>query len=123
MTTLLPGTNTPQNGTLKNFIADGAHIGPAVMEYIKKVLSRNEYPEKNYRACLGIINYKKRVGETRLINACKRADSFNVYNFGIIERILKSRADFIPLDEGLFPSAGGSDMPLHDNIRGGDYYQ
>jgi hypothetical protein len=93
------------------------------MEYIKKVLLRNEYPEKNYRACQGIINYNKRVGGTRLINACKRADSFNVYNFGIIERILKSRADFIPLDEGQATPSGGSGMPLHDNIRGEDYYQ
>ena len=93
------------------------------MEYIKKVLSRNEYPEKNYRACQGIINYKKRVGETRLINACKRADSFNVYNFSIIERILKSKADFIPLEEGEQPSGDGSVMPVHDNIRGEDYYE
>jgi transposase len=113
----------PTEWNPEKFIADGALIGPAVMEYIIKVLSRNEYPEKNYRACQGIINYKKRVGETRLINACKRADSFNVYNFGIIERILKSRADFIPLDEGALPSPGDSDMPLHDNIRGEDYYQ
>ncbi len=113
----------PAEWNPEKFMADGALIGPAVMEYIKKVLSRNEYPEKNYRACQGIINYNKRVGETRLINACKRADSFNVYSFGIIERILKSRADFIPLDEGQAPSAGGSGMPLHDNIRGGDYYQ
>ena len=93
-----------------------------VVEYIKKVLSRNEYPEKNYRACLGIINYKKRVGETRLINACKRAHSFNVYNFGIIERILKSKADFIPVEDEYIPTDGDS-MPLHDNIRGEDYYQ
>ena len=93
------------------------------MEYIKKVLSRNEYPEKNYRACQGIINYNKRVGETRLINACKRADSFNVYNFSIIERILKSKADFIPLDEEQHTSGNSNNMPLHDNIRGEDYYQ
>jgi len=113
----------PTEWNPEKFIADGALIGPAVMEYIKKVLARNEYPEKNYRACQGIINYKKRVGETRLINACKRAGSFNVYNFGIIERILKSKADFIPLDEGPFPPAGENSMPLHENIRGGDYYQ
>lgn len=113
----------PAEWNPEKFIADGALIGPAVMEYIKKVLSRNEYPEKNYRACQGIINYKKRVGETRLINACKRADSFNVYNFSIIERILKSKADFIPLEEGEQPSGDGSVMPVHDNIRGEDYYE
>jgi transposase len=113
----------PTEWNPEKFIADGALIDVAVMEYIKKVLSRNEYPEKNYRACQGIINYKKRVGATRLINACKRADSFNVYNFGIIERILISKADFIPLDEVQSTSNDGNNMPHHDNIRGEDYYQ
>ena len=113
----------PTEWNPEKFIADAALIGEAVVVYIKKVLSRNEYPEKNYRACQGIINYKKRVGETRLINACKRADSFGVYNFGIIERILKSKADLIPLeDEPKLPDEG-SGMPLHDNIRGQEYYQ
>jgi len=113
----------PTEWNPEKFIADGALIGEAVAAYIKKVLSRNEYPEKNYRACQGIINYKKRVGATRLTNACRRADSFNVYNFGIIERILKSKADFIPLDDELPPAHGGNGMPQHDNIRGEDYYQ
>ena len=114
----------PTEWNPEKFIADAALIGTAVMEYVKKVLSRNEYPEKNYRACQGIINYKKRVGETRLINACKRAESFNVYNFGIIERILKSKADFIPLEDEEYKTSGTDhNMPLHDNIRGEDYYQ
>ena len=113
----------PTEWNPEKFIADAALIGAAVMEYIKKVLSRNEYPEKNYRACQGIINYKKRVEETILINACKRTDSFNMYNFGIIERILKSKADFIPLEDEPKPSGADNSMPLHDNIRGEDYYQ
>jgi hypothetical protein len=89
----------PTEWNPEKFIADAALIDPAVVDYIKKVLTRNEYPEKKYRACQGIINYKNRVGDTRLINACKRANSFNVYNFGIIERILKSKTDFIPLED------------------------
>jgi transposase len=114
----------PAEWNPEKFISEATLIGEAVGAYIKKVLSRNEYPEKNYRACQGIINYKKRVGEQRLINACKRADGFNVYNFGIIERILKSRADFIPLEEDTTKSSdAGNGMPLHDNIRGENYYQ
>ena len=113
----------PTEWNPEKFITEGALIGQVVAAYITKVLARNEYPEKNYRACQGIINYKKRVGETRLINACMRADSFNVYSFGIIERILKSKADFIPLDDELPPGSGDNSMPQHDNIRGEDYYQ
>lgn len=112
----------PSEWNPEKFITDGRMIDPIVADYITKVLARNEYPEKNYRACQGIINFKKRVGQTRLINACKRANSFNVYNYGIIERILLSRADFIPLEEDE-PSGNNTHMPYHDNIRGEDYYQ
>lgn len=114
--------NYPADWNPEKFIADATLIGEAVVVYIKKVLGRSEYPEKNYRACQGILNYKNRVGTTRLINACKRADSFNVYNFGIIERILKSKADFIPLEDEDPSGTDDNNMPDHDNIRGEDYY-
>ena len=113
----------PTEWNPEKFINDGRLIHDAVAGYITKVLARNEYPEKNYRACQGIINFKKRVGESRLINACKRADSFNVYNYGMIERILLSKADFIPLDEPGEQTSNETGMPDHDNIRGEDYYQ
>lgn len=113
----------PTEWNPEKFIADALLIDEAVATYIKKVLSRSEYPEKNYRACQGIINFKKRVGESRLINACKRADSFNVYNFGIIERILKSKADFIPLEDEQQLRQDGIAMPEHENIRGEQYYK
>lgn len=114
----------PAEWNPEKFIADALQIGQPVADYISKVLARSEYPEKNYRACQGIINFKKRVGETRLINACRRADSFNVYNYGIIERILLSNADAIPLEENGTQSKNTEpSMPEHDNIRGEDYYQ
>jgi transposase len=113
----------PTEWNPEKFIADGMQIDKVVANYIEKVLARNEYPEKNYRACQGIINFKKRVGEARLINACKRADSFNVYNYGMIERILLSKADFIPLDDQDEQTNNEPTMPHHDNIRGEDYYQ
>lgn len=112
----------PTEWNPEKFIEEALLIDVAVAEYIKKVLARNEYPEKNYRACQGILNYGSRMGIPRLINACKRANSFNVYSYGIIERILKSKADYIPLEDES-PSSGESSMPQHDNIRGADYYQ
>lgn len=109
----------PTEWNPEKFISDAANIDVAVADYIKKVLSRTEYPEKNYRACLGILNFARRVGAQRLINACKRADSYQTYNYGIIERILQSRADYISVEDEESPE----DMPEHDNIRGSDYYQ
>jgi len=111
----------PAEWNPEKFMADAEQISPVVAGYIKNVLARSEYPEKNYRSCQGILNFKKRVGAQRLINACKRANEYHVYNYGMIERILQSRADFIPMEEDTLLAEGA--MPEHDNIRGGDYYQ
>ncbi len=113
----------PTEWNPEKFIGDADKIGPAVSGYIKHVLARSEYPEKNYRACLGILNFGKRVGDARLINACLRADQFGVYNFGMIERILLSKADFIPLEPEEQTPDSPSNMPSHENIRGEDYYK
>lgn len=109
----------PAEWNPEKFIGDAAQVSPEVVQYIKKVLARSEYPEKNYRACLGILNFARRVGSTRLSNACKRADSFGKYNYGIIERILQSKMDMLPMEGDLLTDP----MPEHDNIRGQDYYQ
>ena len=57
----------PTEWNPEKFIADANSIDPTVANYIKNVLARNEYPEKNYRACQGIINFKKRVGDSGLL--------------------------------------------------------
>ncbi|HRB36110.1 MAG TPA: IS21 family transposase [Niabella sp.] len=116
----------PTEWNPEKFIGEAAQISGDVAAYIKKVLGRNEYPEKNYRACQGILNFAKRVGNTRLQNACKRADSFGKYSFGIIERILQSKMDMLPMEGDLFAdttTGKSAAMPQHDNIRGEGYYQ
>ncbi|HTH32700.1 MAG TPA: hypothetical protein VL946_15220 [Lacibacter sp.] len=65
------------------------------------------------------MSFAKRVGHARLINACKRADSFGIYNYGIIEQILRSKADAIPFDDEI----PNTDMPSHENIHGQHYYE
>ena len=94
-------------------------IDVSVADYISKILSREMYPEQSYKSCSGILNFAKRVGNQRLINACKRADSFSLYNYGIIDQILRSKADYIAFDDDI----KNTPMPPHENIRGQDYYE
>jgi len=96
-------------------------IGESVAKYIAKILARARevYPEQSYRSCIGVLSFAKRVGDTRLINACKRADSYGIYNYGIIDQILRSKADTIPMEDEI----PNTDMPSHENVRGSDYYE
>lgn len=103
----------------QKFMATASSIGEAVAQYIAKILSREMYPEQSYKSCSGVLSFAKRVGNNRLINACKRADGFGIYNYGIIDQILRSKADAIPFEDEIPNSV----MPLHENIRGQDYYE
>jgi transposase len=94
-------------------------IDPAVEAFIKKVLEAKVYPEQAYRSCVGILSFDKKIGRERLINACKRATHFNTYNYKIIERIIQSKHDLLPLED---ETPLQQTLPLHENIRGASYY-
>ena len=104
----------------QKFMEMATAIDEVVANYISKILSREMYPEQSYKSCSGVLNLAKRVGNQRLINACRRADGYGLYNYGIIDQILRSKADNIAFedDEPTNPS-----IPLHENIRGQEYYE
>lgn len=99
------------------FMAKAKAIDPVVEYYISRVLEKKQHPEQAYKSCQGILSLAKRVGNSRLIKACHRAHEIGYYNYKIIDDILKNNLDHY--DEDLQPA----NMPSHENIRGGDYYQ
>lgn len=101
------------------FISEAAAIHKDVADYISKVLENKPYPEQAYRSCAGILSFARRVGPQRLINACRWADSYGLYNYPAIEKILNNRQDEIPLPEDETTLRG---IPSHENIRGKEYF-
>ncbi len=99
------------------FIDKARAIDPVVEQYISEVLAKKQHPEQAYKSCMGILSFAKRVGNYRLIKACKRAHEIGYYNYRIIDEILKNNLD--KYDEDPEPLH----MPAHENIRGGNYYQ
>ena len=102
----------------ETFIAMGEAIHPDVKVFIEKVLDKRQHPEQAYKSCMGILAAVKKVGKTRLINACNRALDYGQYNYKIIQTILEKGLDHYNETE---PEQ--EQMPFHDNIRGEDYYQ
>jgi transposase len=99
------------------YIEAGHKIDEAVGLYLEQVLVRKKYPEQGYRSCQGILSFAKRYGHERLINACKRAHEIGYFNFKIIENFLQKNIDRYEQEEQI------PEMPLHENIRGQEYYQ
>lgn len=103
----------------EKFIQEAASIHPDLGEYITKVIEKKAHPEQAYKSVQGILSFARRVGEKRLINACRWAESYGLYNYPAIESILINHQDEVPLEEDI---AEGKSTPSHKNIRGKEYY-
>ena len=87
--------------------------------YILLVIENKQHPEQAYKSCTGILSLARKVGNQRLMMACRRAHSYGVYNYPIVVQILEKRLDTLTDEE----QQDAQLMPNHQNIRGGDYYQ
>jgi len=101
----------------ENFIKRAMEIDEVVAAYIAKVLERKAFPEQAYKSCSGILNFARRVGNNRLIDACRWAESFGQYSYRAIEDILQKHLD------KLNPQIEENEIPFHKNIRGKEYYK
>ena len=96
-------------------------IGPNTAAVTQRIMQRKAHCDQGYRACLGIIRLREHYADERIEGACARALRFSACNYKSIVAILKNnldRSDEKPEDNES-PSAV---LPIHDNIRGSDYY-
>lgn len=102
--------------TPEKFLSWAESIDKIVRDYIYSVLNKKQHVEQAYKSCLGILALGKKYGDQRLIDACKRGLEYEMYNYKSIEMILKRGLDKSEKQESL-PA-----MPMHENIRGEQYY-
>jgi transposase len=101
----------------EKFLSQAKEIHPDVERYISRVLEVKTYPEQAYKSCQGILSFARRVGADRLINACRWGDNIRKYGYLTIEEILNKQLD------RLQPGEDAQHIPIHENIRGKEYYQ
>lgn len=105
--------------TQEKFLVWAAAIHEDVRLYIHNIFDRKHHPEQAYKSCLGILSFSRKVGNERLINACRRGLNYGIYNYKTIQMILEKNLD--QYEES--PFANELPMPAHDNIRGEAYYK
>jgi transposase len=101
----------------EKFLSQAYQIHKDVGLYMEQVLLRKPHPEQAYKSCQGILSFAKRLGNQRLILACRRAHGYGLYHYKIIESILQRNLDQYDIEDSQHQ------MPSHDNIRGGEYYK
>ena len=75
------------------------------------------FKEQAYRACFGLTRLAHQYGDHRLEKACAKALLVNSTRYQEVETILKNNLEEVPIR-----SSEHVELPLHDNIRGANYY-
>ena len=99
------------------FISWASGYGKETEQYVRKVLESKQHPEQAYKSCIGILSCGKKHGPSRLNNACKRGIYYNSFSYITIKNILMKG-----LDKKDSENPKQISLPLHENIRGGAYY-
>lgn len=102
----------------ERFISWAKDIGPEVVETVNRVMDSVRHPEQGYKRCLGILSSSKKLGNNILQKACKKANELGVTS---CSRILGIAAQLKETD-GQPELEWERINPIHDNIRGSEYY-
>lgn len=102
------------------FVGEGSKISREVGDYLAALMETKPHAEQGYKSCAGILHLAKKAGNSRLIQACKRAAEYGIYTYPIIEDILSKNLDTLSLTEEQLDDTALT--PRHHNIRGKEYY-
>ena len=89
-------------------------IGESTYFIIDSLLSSGKVEEQGYKSCMGVLQFTKTYGDTRLEAACKRARELGSHTYTTVKTILKNGMESAP--------SGLRATPAHENIRGSGYY-
>ena len=105
--------------TPAKLIAWAERIGAATAAVVRWQMEHRAHPEQGYRSCLGLMRLGREYGPDRLEAACARAQSIRAPHYKSIASILSCGLDQRSLDA---PIPTQASLPLHENVRGADYY-
>lgn len=109
--------------TPSRMIQWAATIGPNTARLFERIMSDKPHPEMGYRGCLGIIRLAKKYSPARVEAACERALLTGACRYKSVESILKTGLDRTPVLNNNLSSQAVLSSPLHDNIRGPQYFE
>jgi hypothetical protein len=94
-----------------------AQTGPKTAEVVEAILERRTHPETGRRACLGLMRMVEKHGAARVEATCERALAIGSPTYKSVDAILKAGLDKVALTV-----EAEAKVVVHENIRGGAYY-
>jgi transposase len=95
------------------FQKEAAKIGPQTAAYFVALLQSRPFPQQAYRSCLGILDLAHKHSRDRLETACQHLLPAHLLSYTAVKSELERLAANAPVEP----------LPVHENIRGKNYYQ
>lgn len=105
--------------TPQRLIRWAAKTGPKTAAMTEAILASRQHPQQAFRSAMGLMRLAKVYNQERLEAACDLALDGGANSYKSVKSILSTGLDQQPRQQAL-PIA---DPIVHDNIRGGHYYQ
>lgn len=96
-----------------------AKTGPSTAGLVERIMASRRHPEEGFRSCLGILRLSDEYGAERLEAAAVRALKYNACSWKAMRSILATGLDRATDGE---TEACQPSLPLHENVRGGEFY-
>ena len=103
------------------FIQWAGKIGESTARLVEQVLAGRTYQEQAFRSCMGIIQLGRSYEPERVEAAAERALRYKTCSYRSMKAILSGGLDQRQDIEE--QRSGQLSLPLHQNIRGPEYYQ
>ena len=100
----------------------GKEIGASTHMLVSHLLYQKSHPELGYRACLGLLGLAKKYSKERLEAACTIAVTNCAMTQKSVRNILATKLDLAPAGKASPNKKSTQQLPLHENVRGSQYY-
>ena len=87
-------------------------IGEHTFFVIDSLLTQARMEEQAYRSCMGILQFSREYGTSRLEAACRKAHELHSFSYSTVYNIIKNRQEQISQVELFNP------VITHENLRG-----
>lgn len=101
----------------QEIIDRAGRIGDDVGVLVEKLLSSTRCIQQAFKSCMGIVKLSRQYGDERVNRACARALGFDCYSYKAVRNILEKGLDTVEKENLSFKS-----LPVHENIRGNEYF-
>jgi transposase len=103
-------------------LIEAGKISAVLKDFLQMVFNRKRHVEDAHRTYQAIMKLASKAGPQRIENACKRAISYNAYNYEILRRIIENNMDSLPIDEPMNEPTANNPAQTNEFIRGKEYY-